>query len=232
MAALYFIWKGVDSQVMNIRVLDRIQIVKPEERIEHVTIPGRSGDLTLTEGENVFQSYIQTVNISVNGLANMRAAETWLSGAGTITFYNQPTLFQNARVIGAVTFEKHSRNMDAWTAEVQFYCEPVKHLITEPTIDLDESGAEVVNPGDFAAKPLITIHGSGLVTVSIGTKTITIPEALDGMVIDCENEWVTVNGLPQMNAFSGQFPQIPTGESVVLFTGATGVTIEPRWNYI
>ena len=65
MAKRYFIWNGVSSADMDIVMNDRVPIVRPEERVNHITIPGRAGELTQVEGENIFNSYIQSVEISI-----------------------------------------------------------------------------------------------------------------------------------------------------------------------
>lgn len=228
----WFKWNGVRSDERDIILNAAPQIVKPEERIQHVTIPGRAGELTLTEGEDIWQSYIQTVGIAVNGAANVPAVENWLKGAGVLTLSSQPGLEQEARVIGAVTLERHSRNLDWWEGDVQFYCGPVKYAVGEQPIAVSASGAEIPNPGDMVAYPLIEITGSGMVTVRIGSRVLTIPECVSGMIIDSGNEWIIQGNAPAMNACSGDFPVLEKGANVITFTGATGLLVTPRVRYL
>ena len=98
-----FIWKGTDCRAMGIRLQNMPEIVKPEERVSHIVIPGRSGELTQTEGDNIYNSYIQTVPFIVDSESNVRAVEKWLQGDGYVTFSGQSDLKQKARVINAVT---------------------------------------------------------------------------------------------------------------------------------
>ena len=56
MADRYFIWNGVNSSTKHIIMNDRAPIIRPEERVNHVTIPGRMGELTQVEGEDIFSS--------------------------------------------------------------------------------------------------------------------------------------------------------------------------------
>lgn len=227
-----FTWNGVSCRDKGIRLQSMPEIVRPEERVTHVTIPGRNGEMTLTEGEDIYNSYIQPIPITVYTEEAVREAERWLRGDGDVTFSGQPDRVQKARVINAVTFTKHGRNSVWWDAEVQFYCEPVKRSTAEEDIEIATSGTGITNPGDLKAYPRITIEGSGLVTVSIGGRTLTIPECVDGWVIDSENEWILNGSLPVMNACSGSFPIFSTGENAVLFTGATKLTITPQWRYL
>lgn len=229
----YFVWNGTDCRDKHISIPNRIPVIRPEERVQHVTIPGRSGDVTLTEGEAVFQSYIVTIRITVLGHDNIPEAENWLRGEGQVSFSSQPDRIQNARIIGAITFEKHSRNLDIWHGDVQFYCEPIKYDPNEQAVSVTSSGTSISNPGDMTAYPLIEIAGSGAVSVKIGNRTLTIPECVTGMVIDTENEWILSGNAPQMDACSGDFPLLEKGTNIITYSGnISQLLITPRIRYI
>lgn len=233
MAQRYFIWNGVNSSEKHIIMNDRAPIIRPEERVNHVTIPGRAGELTQVEGEDIYNSYIQSLTVSVAGKTNVPAAEVWLRGDGLVTFDTQPTLQQKARVINAVTFQRHSKNADYYTGDVQFYCEPIKSLIAEADIEVTSSGTTLTNPGNLPAFPEIQMEGSGTVSIQIDGKTLIIPDLTSGWTADCANRWICLNGTPQWNAWTGDFPQIPVGTSSILFTGnITKLTITPHWRYL
>ena len=227
-----FTFKNINSRNKGIRLQSMPQIIRPEERVDHVTIPGRSGEMTLTQGNDIFNSYIQTIPLIIDNAADVKAAEKWLRGDGWVTFSCEPERKQKARVINAVTFEKHSRNSSWWEAEVQFYCDPIKHAASEDAIEVTTSGTTVNNPGDMRGYPKIAITGSGAVTVASGGATLTIPNCVSGWVIDCENEWILAGNIPQVNACSGNFPIFNPGNNAVTFTGATKLTIEPAWRYL
>ena len=229
----YFIWNGVNCRTKGIRLQAMQEIVKPEERVEHVTIPGRAGDLTVLEGDDIYESYIQTVDVVVMGAANVREAEKWLRGDGYITFSSQPTLKQRARVINAVNFKKHSRNSDCWDGQVQFYCQPLKELVTSSDIEVTSSGTTVNNPGDVESRPKIMITGSGDITVRIGERALVLTGVESGWVIDSETEWVLDNGAPLPGVYTGEFPRFAPGDNAVQFTGSvTKLTIDGRWRYL
>ena len=221
MARYWFEWNGVKSTAKGIIMNAAPQIVKPEERVEHITIPGRAGELTVTEGDDIFQSYIQTVGIAVHEASQVPVVENWLKGAGAVTFSSQPGLVQDARVIGAVTLEKHSRHLDWWEGDVQFYCSPIKRDPEEDDIEITSSGTTIENPGDMTALPLIEVIGSGAVTVSAGGNVLTIPELTSGWVIDSENGWILNGTTPLMGVCSGAF----TGS-------VTKLVITPRFRYL
>lgn len=227
-----FTWNGVNCRTKGIRLQSMPEIIRPEERVGHVTIPGRAGELTQTEGNDIYNSYIVTIPMAVRTEANVRAVEAWLRGDGEVIFSGQPTLKQRARVINAVTFTRHGRNSEWWDGDVQFYCDPIKHAVSEETIEVTTSGTTVNNPGDLQGFPKIAITGSGAVTIASGGATLTIPECVDGWVVDCENEWILAGNTPQVNACSGSFPIFNKGNNTVTFTGATKLTITPKWRYL
>lgn len=233
MAKYWFLWNGASSASKDIVMNAPQEIVKPEERVEHVTIPGRAGDLTITEGDDIWNSYIQTVGIAVKTAAQVPVVENWLKGSGKVTFSSQPGLEQEARVIGAVTLEKHSRHSDWWEGDVQFYCSPIKTDTDENDVTVTSSGTTLNNPGDMIAYPLIAITGSGSVTISAGGKTLTIPSCTSGWVIDSENEWILSGTTPQGNVCSGNFPVLQKGSNTISWTGSiTKLVITPRFRYL
>lgn len=231
--ALYFIWKNTDSRNMHVRVQNPAEIVRPEERVEHIVIPGRAGELTQVEGDDIYNSYIQTLSLSVDGAANVPAVERWLKGDGYVTFHVQPQREQRARIINSVTFTKLSRNLDVWQGDVQFYCEPLKRQINEGIIEITESGTVISNDGDVTAYPTITLNGTGAVSLTIGSKILTIPDLETGSVLDCSMQWLLEDGVPQAGAWSGTFPDLPVGESTLLFTGSIdSINIQLNQRYL
>lgn len=237
MAQSYFIFKGVDSRSMNIISGGAAPLIRGEERVEHVTIPGRSGDLTLIEGERIFNSYIQTYQISVRGAEAKRAVMDWLTGEGYVTFSSDPGKRQKARVIGAVTLDKISRNMDAYRGEVQFYCNPLKEDVAETPVVLTEPGT-VFNAGDVEARPRIRATGVAgqtfTITSSSGTFTFSfIGSVRTVVIIDCEAEMVlTTDSVNFTYRSSGPFPRLAPGSVEIGGSGWSRLEIERRCRYL
>ena len=228
-----FTWKGTSSSTKGIKLQEMPPIIRPQERVEHVTIPGRAGDVTLTEGDDIYESYIQTIPLIVDSAANVSAAEKWLRGSGYLTLCSEPSRKQMARVINSVEFKKHSKNSSWWEADVQFYCEPLKEDTTSETTDVTSSGATVNNPGDVVSRPLITVVGSGDVTVTIGGKTIAITGLTSGWKIDSDLQWILDGTTPKQGVYTGEFPVFNPGNNTVMFTGSiTKLTIDGRWRYL
>ena len=237
MGQSFFIWKNADCRSMGITLPAPPQIIRGEERVSHVTIPGRAGELTLTEGDNIYQSYIQTVTIQGRGAYRMREILNWLKGDGYVTFGGEPDRRQKARVIGAVSMNRHSKNTDWWTGEVQFYCEPLKELLNPTTTEITSSGSTVVNAGDVKSRPKITATASGTsMTITKGGKTLTITGLTSSSqyIIDCEAGMVTNEaGTENLTAnSSGDFPVLDPGSNTITGSGWSKLVFDRRERFL
>ena len=233
----YFIWNGTDCRTVGIKLDGPAPIMRGEERVSHVTIPGRAGELTLTEGKDIFQSYIQTVTIEVPGGLHVRDIYKWLSGKGIVTFSGEPDRKQNARVIGAITLSRHSKNSDWWTGEVQFYCEPLKELISESTVTITSSGSDVINAGDVQSRPKIKATASGTsMTIAAGGRSLVITglTSSNKYIIDCDAEMVLSENLSEnLTANStGRFPVLNPGSNEVTGSGWSQLVLERRERFL
>lgn len=233
----YFIWNNADCRNKGVIMQGPAAIIRAEERVNHVQIPGRSGDLTETEGECILNSYIQTVTIIVRGGFQVREVYKWLRGSGYVTFSGEPDRKQPARIIGAITLNKHSKNQDYWVGEVQFYCQPFKQLLTEAKVTITSSGSTVGNNGDVDCRPMwkVTPSGSSAVITANG-KTITITGLTSGTVIWIDSDTMEVwnadkSALLTKNS-TGDFPVLKAGSNTVTGSGWSSIEIEKRERYL
>lgn len=239
MGQSYFIWNGVDCRSMGIIMRGPAPIIRPEERVNHVEIPGRSGDLTETQGENIYNSYIQTVSFAVRGGQRVREVFRWLRGAGYVTFSGEPDRRQQARVIGAVTLSKHGYNLDYWEGECQIYCQPLKELLTEAKTTISASGASVLNNGDVACSPMwkVTVaSGKTSISLTAGGNTITVSSLMGGSVVwidsDTMEVWNSAKTALLTADSSGNFPVLQPGANTVTGSDWSSIEIEKRERYL
>ena len=233
----YFIWNGKDCRNMGIILSGPAPIIRAEERISHVTIPGRSGDLTETEGENIYNSYIQTITMSVKGGFRVREIYAWLRGAGYVTFSGEPDRRQKARVIGAITLNKHSRNSDWWDGEMQFYCQPLKELLLEEKVTITSSGSSVHNGGDVDCRPMWKVTPSASsATITANGSTLTVTGLTSGTVIwidsDTMEVWNAAKTTLLTKNSTGDFPMLAPGDNSVTGSGWSSIEIERRERYL
>ena len=229
----YFIFNGTNSTAHHILIEHTAPIQRGEERVQNIVIPGRAGDLTVIEGEDIYNPYIQSLTISFPG-DQLAAVRAWLRGSGWVTFSTEADRRQESRIINALDVEKVPHSINWFRGDVQFYCQPIKRPLTDPSASVS-SGGNIVNDGDMPMLPTIKLTGSGDMTVSILQKTLSIASVPSGgCIIDCEAQMVT-NGTGTaslMASVSGEFPVVPVGTFALTYTGATGATVTRRLRYL
>ena len=237
MAQSYFIWKGIDCRDMGVKLSGPVPIIRPEERVQHVEIPGRSGDMTELEGEQIYNSYIQTATIMVQGGYRVREIYNWLKGSGYVTFHGEPDRKQAARIVGAITLNKHSRNLDWWVGEVQFYCQPLKQKLTDDTVTVTSSGSTVMNTGDVESRPKITAKASGSsMTITAGGKSLTITGLTSGSEYIIDSEIMEVSNADRTALITkdsvGSFPMLEPGSNTITGSGWSKLVIDRRERFL
>lgn len=231
----YFVWNGVDCRAMGITTRKHAPLIRPEERVQHVQIPGRSGDLTETEGAHIYNSYIQTVAFGVEGASRVREVFRWLRGSGTVSFSSDPYKEQDARIIGAVTLERVSRNLDRWTGSVQFYCQPLKKRLYPAVEELTASGT-VINNGDVDAYPVILAYpgDATTMTITVNGEDFVITNIRNIRRIDSGAREVT-NALRTVICTidsSGPFPVLKPGSNTIGGSGWTKLEITKEERFL
>lgn len=221
----WFIWKGersyLDTSVYSsvndpyaVHALSMPIITRMDERISSVRIPGRSGDLIFSEGEEVYSSLPISIPCviddpseldgSLSPIYHKRIANisSWLKGRGTIEFANRPGGFYKGRIINQIAFGKILRDNPHRSFSVNWTCDPFFYLTagTIPTsVSLQtrsEGSVLFENVGNVRSHPKIDISFNTAVrtsgtelTLQFGqeeTFTVTMPTGIDHLIIDSE----------------------------------------------
>ena len=178
MAEPYFVFNGVDSRTMGVRVVSYPPILRANLRATTVTLPGRPGELTQIEGVDIYEPYTRAMTIASAG-ADMQTALNWLRGSGTMILGNEPDYVYSVRLDAQLQMDKQYTNM--WSGSLQMRTEPFKRAsAASSAIEVTASGTTVNNPGNVPARPKITLTGSGSATLTIGGKTLTFTGLTSG----------------------------------------------------
>lgn len=233
----WFNFDGIDSRTMGVTMNEPVPIMRGKERVQRQTIPGREGTLTLTEGANIYDPYVQTLKISVRGAANVPRVKKWLRGRHYVIFHTEPDRRQIAAVENEIKLEKLSRNLDVWQGVIQFYCDPLKEPLAQATEEL--TAGLYTNIGDAVEKPILIFDGNGDTTFTVDGKAFTLTGIPDGgCIVDCNaKEVLTADGTRTITEISGgDFPEFPEGISNVSWTqpniGSITVTVVRRVVYL
>ena len=89
------------------------------------------------------------------------------------------------------------------------------------------------NIGTFESEPIITIFGTGNITLYVNNQNISLKEITDKIVIDSEMKNAYRDTASLNNKMSGNFPILSLGENEISWTGnVTKLEIQPNWRYI
>ena len=203
---------------------------RAEERVTSATIPGRAGNLTLKQGDNIHEGYVRECRITVRADADFATLLTWLSGEGEAVFSNESDRQYFAHIAAAVKFAKEGNSLK--TAVIPFYVEPHKgQYPPEPSVAVTTS-ASIFNPGTVDAKPLIKITGASAadITLTINDTAYTYDDVTGDIYVDCDAQIVTAGGVIWSGDYDATFPVLQVGANTISISGGT-CEITPRWRW-
>ena len=229
----WFEWNGVRCTEYGIYVTEQPPPTIPEERVTFTKVPGRSGSLTTLEGEFVYEDMVLTAACVIADPDKIPEIAGWLRGSGTVTFANRDGGFYYARVINQIPFEKILRGNPHRSFVVNFRCKPFWYADGTSKATLTASGGAVNNPGDIYSKPVITVRGSGDITLMIGQNIVELSDVTEGIVIDSALQEAYWGTELRNHCMSGDFPKLYPGVNPISWSGnVTGIEIEPNWRYL
>lgn len=229
----YFIWNSVDCRTKGIHVSELPPITIPLERSKQTNVPGRPGSLTQLEGDDVYDDMILTATCFIADPAQIPAIAAWLKGSGTVTFANRTGGHYNARIANQIPFEKVLRGNPHCSFAVNFRCYPFWYQENVSDVTITTSGDTITNPGSIYSEPLITVYGSGNITLMVGTTIVELTNVSSNIVLDCALK-EAYKGTTLMNDhMSGDFPVLKPGLNAVSWSGnVTRIVIKPNWRYL
>ena len=163
----YVILNGVSSLTLTgLAIKELPPITKPLMRTYKEEIDGRNGDLITELG---YGAYDKQIEIGLYGTYDVDSIISFFNSKGTVTFSNETDKYYYYQIINQIDFEKLLKFK---TAVVTLHCQPFKYKVNEPTITLSAGNNTITNNGNIYAKPVITIVGSGTITISLGGNQI------------------------------------------------------------
>lgn len=199
----YFIFNGQDSRDFEIHIAEYPPIVKPQRRVQTLTVPGRSGTLHIKEGKygvDVYESYYKRFVITALNPSRIPEIIEWLDGAGVLTFGNELDWEYDAYVTGSIEFQRSFRGWH--TADLSFEVQPYKKSKTIKTVEFNsatETQAIIHNDGPAPIEEYTIKYSTGSAIRRIHINDVTIPiilvEAVDPDVIEVKDIVITMPDL-------------------------------------
>lgn len=233
MADRFFKWLGKTSEDYSLIINSGVTDISPERDVEYIAINGLDGELSLDRGryKNAAKSFPVTSD-GVNIEENVTAISNWLKGSAgwhQLEDSSHPNHIYIAQISDEYNFETLLN--DFGKAIIKFIVKPYKYLKS----GLDEMilPATITNPTSRLAKPIITIKGTGNISLKIGANTLSLKGVDGGVIVDSLTQTITsLDGsrtqFTKMTSYP--FPFIEPGKQVVTKTGKiTECKIIPRW---
>ncbi len=176
---------------------------------------------------------LDIIRLDVHGvaLAAHHFIAAYFRGSGRLELPNRPDGYYEARVVNQIAFAKILRGNTPRTFSVSFRCKPFLHLYSGEAEQVITSGSFLLNPTGIQGKPLISIAGSGDITLLVGMQIIELEGIENGIILDSELQEAYWDGVLKNSCMTGEFPVLGEGNTAISWTGGTvtRVTIIPRW---
>ena len=129
-----------------------------------------------------------------------------------------------------ISFEKVLRGNPHCTFAVNFRCYPLFYDDAAADITVTTSGTIITNPGSVYSEPILTVTGSGNITLMVGMAIVELENISGSIVIDSVLQ-EAYQGTTLMNDhMNGEFPVLKPGANAISWTGTvTKVVVRPNW---
>lgn len=204
---------------------------KAERMVEMYSVPGRNGDLAISDGRysNIsipFKCYIKN-NFRENYSNLLNYLAEFEDNYVRIESSEEPNIYRQGVFSSEIQPKMWQFNREG-TFTLEFNIKPQKWLKSgEIAISIDGT-ATLINPTNFTAFPLIEVVGTG--TIEIGDSSLTLANNTSTTFIDCEIQDCyegAINRNPDLTIV-GSFPSLKK-ETDISVSGFTSVKIYPRW---
>lgn len=208
--------------------------------IESKSVPGRNGDLLISDGayKNISVSY--TCQIIKDFETNFRSLAAWLfsePGYKRLEDTYHPEYFRLGSAETALDADMTALNREG-EFKVTFNCKPQMFLLSGETPIILTGSDTITNPTMYKARPMIRAYPTSTAPVTLvfnDTVTVTVNNVnnLDYIDIDCEigeayfgstncNDQVSF-----VSTSSDDLPYLKAGDNVIACDGDAEIT--PRW---
>ena len=180
----YVIINNVNSNTKTGLAISKLPpITKPLMRATREEIDGRDGDIITQLG---YSAYDKELEIGLYGTFDIDSIISFFNQSGTITFSNESDKYYNFTILDQIDYESLLKFR---TATVKLHCQPFKYEVGETAKTLTSGNNTVKNKGNIYSKPILSITGSGTISVSLnGNQIFSIDlSEEDDIVIDVEN---------------------------------------------
>lgn len=218
----------VTSASLGLRFTAPVDIPTAERVVDDIEVQGRAGTLTRLGG---WHNTILTLQLAVNlagGVNTYQRATRALMEASSIGLSGEPGIF---RFIKHATISPLRRELASWGFfDAELTCAPFSYLTTGLTTHTLTASGSITNPGLIESAPVITVHGTGTLTLTINGVQYRIASPSGQVTLDSARLVAHVAGRVQTDALTGDFPRLVPGVNrFILGTGISTIEVTGNW---
>lgn len=224
-------YNGRKNTDLDIQVVQRPNIPVPVRRVKYITISGRDGSVTETDGTyedisiKVLMNYLSSKDD--NFMNTARAAKNWLTGSGELRHSDDSEIFykvKNATIDQEI--ERALRRAGFFSA--LFTCDPFSYFMSGKTImSIDQVK---LNPY-YLSKPIYYLTGEGMATLTVNDNSLTLNVGQKA-IIDTDL-MISYREDGTLQRTEGRFDYkdfyLKNGTNNITITGNVNLMIQPNW---
>lgn len=235
MQDVYFIFNNKKCTDMGVEISEFPALQHPERRVEVIEVDGMDGSYTQDLG--AYNTYKISIECVLNKLSrdaqSINEILKWLKGSGKLILSTDPMKYYEARIASVISVENVIWIFPEF--KITFEVQPFRKSVNEVSdvIKTDVKKFRVFNKGDVSSRPIITLKGSGEITVKINENSYLLQGVSDYVTINSEMQEV-YNDTYSLNSLykSIEFPEFQIGVNEFEVIGnVSEIEIKPNWRW-
>lgn len=218
----------VTSASLGLRLTAPVAIPASVRRADDIEVEGRAGTLTRFTGWEDTEIDLELAIPISSGFEPYRITTHALTNATTISFTGEPGIYRKVKHCEVSELRRELAGWGFFTARLT--CQPFAYLAEGlKPVTLTASGT-ITNPGLMDADPIITVTGTGALSLTINTSIYHVNSPAGSITLDSARLVAHVSGRVQADALTEAFPTFKPGlNRVTLGAGISKVVITPNW---
>lgn len=219
---------AVTSTSLGLRLTAPVAIPAAVRAVDDIEVEGRAGTLTRFTGWKDTELELELAMPIRDGLHQYRQAAHELTGASTIAFTGESGVYRKVKHCEVSELRRELSGWGFFTARLT--CQPFAYLTSGlAPVTMLESGT-ITNPGLLDADPIITVTGTGALSLTINARVYHVSSPAGSVTLDSARLVAHVSGRVQTDALTEAFPVLNPGlNRITLGTGISQVVIVPNW---
>ena len=219
---------AVTSVSLGLRLTAPVASPASVRAVDDIEVEGKAGTLTRFTGWEDTEIDLDLAVPIRDGLDQYRRATHELTNAQTIALTAEPGIYRKVKhcEIGELR-----RELSGWGFfAAHLTCQPFSYLSEGlKPVTMSESGT-ITNPGLLDADPIITVTGTGALSLTINARVYHVNSPTGQVTLDSARLVAHASSRVQTDALTDAFPTFKPGlNRITLGTGISKIVITPNW---